>query len=270
MKNLRDRWVLITGAASGIGRALAVEFAKKGSHIIIADIDVAGMDETARMVRERGCNAITVETDVTSPEDLDALYKNAVEKTGRIDVLVNNAGIAMICEADRMEWEEWERILKINLIGPIMLTCKFIAHMKSNGGGHIVNVASMAGIIGIPGMAPYTVTKFGVVGLSESLRAELHAHNIGVTAVCPGVVRTPIIDKSVIKGFDEEIRNAPNAITTSPERAAREIVAGVLRNKAKVVPTPSTKAVHFLKRIFPGLVEFFVVRVYSGWKRAPV
>ncbi len=270
MKDLRDKWVLITGAAGGIGRALTLEFTSKGSNVIMADIDEEGMESVAAEVRAGGGKAIAITADVTRPEDLDTLTGRAIDKAGRVDILVNNAGVAMVSEVKDTTWDEWEKILAVNLLGPIQLTSRLLPHMISNGRGHIVNIASMAGLMGIPGLTSYSVTKFGMVGFSEALRAELHSYGIDVTAVCPGVVNTPIIHTSPIKGFDEEMRNPPSVIMISPEKAAREIVRGVRRNKAKVIPSTPPKIIYALKKILPGPVEFILIKAYSQWERTPV
>jgi len=270
MQDLRNKWILITGAASGIGRALAIEFAAQGANIIMADIDEEGMKNTAAEVRAKGVKTISIKADVTRPGDLDKLAQTAVEETGGLDILVNNAGIGMVSEMKNTLWEEWEKILAVNLHAPIQLTLRLLPHMIKKGRGHIVNIASMAGLMGIPGMAQYSVTKFGLVGLSEALRTELHSYGIKVTAVCPGIVRTPILQTSRIKGFDEEMRTPPPGMSISPERAARAIVKGVKRNKAKVITSALPKLIYALKIIAPGLVGLAGRKAYSRWKRVPI
>ncbi|UCD86013.1 MAG: SDR family NAD(P)-dependent oxidoreductase [Deltaproteobacteria bacterium] len=271
IKDFKDKWVLITGAASGIGRALALEFTAAGSKIIIADIDEVGMQRTADELKAKGGQAICIRADMTRPDEVETLARRALEDAGQVDILINNAGIASVCEAKDLSREEWDRILATNLFGPIRLTHHLLSHMISRGSGHIVNVASMAGLIGIPGMVPYTVSKFGMVGFSESLRTELDCYGIRVTAVCPGVVKTPIIQTSAIKGFSEDLRNPPSPITMSVERAARIIFRGIRRNQARVIPaTIPGKLLYLIKRIAPGLAESLIRKAYSTWERTPV
>ena len=271
MKDLTDKWVLITGAASGIGRCMALEFAGQGSNVIIADINDEGMKKVAEEVESKGVKAVTIRADMSKPEEVEALAHRAVEEAGRVDVLVNNAGIAFVSEMVNVTIEEWERIMAVNLRGPILLVHHLLPHMIERGSGHIVNVASMAGLIGIPGLGPYTVTKFGMVGFSEALRIELRPSGIGVTAVCPGLVDTPIIMNSPIKGFSEDIRQLPRLITTSPERAAKLIINGVKRNKAKVLPaTAPGRLFYIIKRLAPRTAEFLISKAYSAWEKAPV
>ncbi len=271
MKDLQDKWVLITGAASGIGQALAREFTAAGSKIIIADIDEAGMEVTAADLKTRGGEVICIRADMTRPEEVEMLARRALEEAGRVDILVNNAGITVVCEVRHCSIDEWERILATNLRGLILLIHHLLAHLISRGSGHIVNIASMAGLIGIPGLTPYSVTKFGMVGLSEALRVELDGYGIKVTAVCPGFVLTPIIERSPIKGFSPEVRNVPRLITMSAEQTARLIIRGIRRDRAKVVPaTKLSRFLYLLKKIAPGLAERMVRKAYSRMERTPV
>lgn len=271
MKILQNKWVLITGAASGIGQALALEFSAAGSNIIIADINEEGMKNTNSQIEARGGQSICIRADMSKFEEIQALAARAVKEAGQIDVLVNNAGIGIVSEAQNVTIEEWQKILAINLHGPIFLTHFLLPHMIERRSGHIVNIASMAGLIGIPGFTAYCTTKFGMVGYSEALRVELAGYGIGVTAICPGYVSTPIIHVTPIKGFDQELRNIPSLVTITPQKAAKVIVSGVRRNKAKVLPaTMLSKLGYPLKKIMPGVVEFLLRKKYGTWKKLPL
>jgi short-subunit dehydrogenase len=269
MKILQGKWVLITGAASGIGQALAQEFSAAGSNIIIVDINEEGMKNTNSQIEARGGKAICIRADMSKVEEIQSLAVRAVKEAGQIDILVNNAGIAIVSEAQNVTIEEWHKILAINLHGPIFLTHCLLPHMIERRSGHIVNIASIAGLIGIPGFVPYCTTKFGVVGYSEALRVELAGYGIGVTVICPGFVSTPIIHSALIKGFDQKLRAVPSMATITPQKAAKAIVCGVRRNKAKVLPsTMLVQLVYPLKKIMPGLVEFFLRKDYGTWEKA--
>lgn len=270
MKKLRGKWVLITGAAGGLGSAMALEFASKGANLILADVNETGMKEVAARAGEKGSSVLCFVVDVTREDDLDSLVQGAVKKAGRVDVLVNNAGVGMVSELVHTTWEEWQRILSVNLIAPIQLTRRVAPHMLSAGGGCVVNIASMAGLIGIAGMAPYTVTKFGLVGFSESLRIELARYRIQVNVVCPGIVETPILYTSPIKGFDDGIRKAPGIMVASPQKVARNIVKGVRRDKRLIIPARGPGFVYFLKKHFPRTAEFLLKKAYLSFKRVPV
>jgi len=262
--------VLITGAAGGLGSAMALEFASAGANLVLTDIDGEGIGPVARRVEEKGARVLCFTADLTRDDELDSLVRGVMEKAGRVDVLVNNAGVAMVSELVHTTWEEWNKVLSVNLVAPIQLTRRVVPHMICAGGGHVVNIASMAGLMGIAGMAPYTVTKFGLVGFSEALRIELAGRNIRVSAVCPGVVETPIIYNSPVKGFDEEIRKAPGIIVASPQKVARNIVRGVRRNKRLIIPSGPPRFAYFLKKHFPRTVEFILKKAYSRFKRVPV
>jgi short-subunit dehydrogenase len=270
MKNFRDYWVLITGAASGIGLALTREFAQAGANLILADINETGMKQAAAELEAGGAKTICIRADIRVPQEVEALAHRAVEQAGRVDILVNNAGLAMVAEMKDVTREEWDKILATNLYGPILLTHYLLPHFLARKSGHIVNLASMAGLIGIPGMVPYTTTKFGLVGFSLALRAELADFGVKVTAVCPGIVRTPILNNSPIKGFTQELRDASAWIMISPEKAARLILAGIKRNQAKVIPTVFLgKVLLGLSQIAPGFFEWGIRKIYASWERVP-
>lgn len=271
MKNLQGKWVLITGAASGIGQALALEFAAAGSNIIIADINEEGMKNTNSQIEARGGKALCIRADMAKVEEIQALADRAIVEAGQVDILVNNAGIAFVSEAQNVTRDEWQKILAINLHGYIFLTHFLLPHMIERRSGHIVNIASLAGLIGVPGFVPYCTTKFGVVGYSEALRVEMAAYGIGVTVICPGVISTPIIQNSLIKGFDQKMRELPSLVMITPQKAAKIIVCGVRRNKAKVIPaTMLTRLVYPLKKIAPGFVEFVLRKAYGAWEKVPL
>ena len=271
MKDFNGKWALITGAASGIGRALAHELARAGANIIIADVDQEGMQAAAEEIGDGG-KALCLKCDLTRPAEVEALARDALDSAGRVDVLINNAGIAHVCEAKDLSIEEWDRITAVNLRAPILLTHHLLGHMIERGSGHIVNLASMAGLIPIPGMAPYTTTKFGLVGFSEALRVELRPFGIGVTVVCPGVVATPIIQTSTIKGFSDQLRDPPAVITISPERAAKIILRAVRKNRARVIPAAlAARALWVLKSNLPQpLSELIISKLYASWERTPI
>ena len=167
MKDLRGKTAVITGSASGIGRATALEMAREGMNVVIADIHEAGMEETAAQVRARGVKAAVKKTDVSKKEQVKALIDFAIEEFGGIDIMMNNAGVASLSEMRDLSLEEdWEWAVGINLWGPIYGCHYVLPLMIQRGSGHIVNISSAAGILTVPGGASYCCTKFGVVGMS--------------------------------------------------------------------------------------------------------
>jgi NAD(P)-dependent dehydrogenase (short-subunit alcohol dehydrogenase family) len=192
--DLSGRVAVVTGAASGIGRETALALARRGADLAICDVDEAGLEETAEQIRQIGRRVLQSRIDVSSAEQMRGFAERTYAELGRVDVLVNNAGIAVAGFFVEVPLAEWDTILGIHLKGVVNGCYFFVPKMIEAGtGGHVVNVASMAGYVAIPGMTAYATTKFGLVGFSESLRGELAEHGIGVTVVCPGVTNTPIV-----------------------------------------------------------------------------
>lgn len=255
--------MLITGGARGIGRALSFEFARHGSNIIIADIDRENMKQTASEVEARGVQVITITADMSDMDQVRTLAKEALEKAGQVDILVNNAGIFYLSTALDTPWEKWEKMLAINLHGPILLTKELAPTMMERGEGHIVNIASVAGLVGNGGYSTYATTKFGLVGFSESIRVEFGVKGVGVTAVCPGFIRTSIKDHMELRGFkEEEFQEYPWLITMSPEQAAKKIVKALRKNNRRIILTVFAKFLYSLSYWLPGPVEWMSKRVY--------
>ena len=194
--SFKGKVVLITGAASGIGRATALAFAREGAQVVIADLAEDGNEETARLIRDAGGEAHAVTADMSKPEDIERMVAEAVQTYGRLDVACNNAGIegdqAFTADFDEAEWG---RILDINLKGVWLCMKHQIPHMLEAGGGAIVNVSSIAGIVGLPGIPAYVSSKHGVNGLTKTTALEYAAEGIRVNSVCPGAIETPMISR---------------------------------------------------------------------------
>ncbi len=182
--------VLITGAASGLGRALALRFANTGADICIADINMGGAAETLNMVEQAGGKGWIFELNVTVPEQWAVLEQEVKKRWGGIDVVINNAGVATGDRIEAGEWAWWDWVIDINLKG-VALGCRtFTPMMKEQGSGYFINVASLAGLMKAPSMASYNATKAAVVAISETMHFELKPYGIGTTALCPGFFRT--------------------------------------------------------------------------------
>jgi NAD(P)-dependent dehydrogenase (short-subunit alcohol dehydrogenase family) len=193
--NKIPRHALITGAGSGLGRALAVRLARDGWHVAVCDIDEAGSRETVSLVERAGGTAEAERLDVTSPGEWEGLRDRLRERWERIDLLVNNAGVSGAGEVGRFPLEDWRWILDVNLFGVIHGCHYFVDWLAENPeGGHVVNTASMAAVASAPTMGGYNVSKAAVVSLSETLYAELLQRGVGVTVLCPGFVATNLLD----------------------------------------------------------------------------
>ncbi len=191
---LKDKVAIITGAASGIGKATALVFGREGAKVMCADINAEGAEATARQIADTSGEATSIRVDVASEPDVQEMISATVTRWGRLDVLYNNAGIGFGMPVTQVPVEQWDRLIDINLKG-VFLGCKHaIPEMLKNGGGSIVNTASDAGLIGTPMLSTYCASKGGVVLLTKSLAVEWAQQGIRVNCVCPGVIRTPILD----------------------------------------------------------------------------
>ena len=230
MESLKDRTAVVTGGASGIGRALCLAFAGEGARIVVADIDDAGMAETARGVAKAGSKAITVETDVTKLASVQSLADRAFGEFGRVHVLCNNAGVAVHGSLDSASHRDWEWVLGVNLWGVIHGIEAFVPRMiAQKEPGHIVNTASMAGLIASQGLGVYNTSKYAVVGLSETLQKDLRPHNIGVSVLCPMGVSTNIRASERNDWFQLIGRYLP------PEDVAGRVLRAVKANRLYVI-----------------------------------
>jgi len=197
---LKDKVALVTGAASGIGRATSALFGREGAKVMCADLDGEGAEQMARQIADSGGEAASVRADVSIAADTQRMVRETVERWGRIDILFNNAGIEFGLPVTQVPEEEWDRLIDINLKG-VFLGCKYaIPEMLKQGGGSIVNTASVAGLRGTAWMSTYSASKGGVVLLTKSLAQEWGTQNVRVNAVCPGVIRTPMAEQAVARG----------------------------------------------------------------------
>jgi NAD(P)-dependent dehydrogenase (short-subunit alcohol dehydrogenase family) len=193
MENLKGKTAVVTGGASGIGRALCLAFAGEGAHVVVADIDEAGMAETAAGVKKAGTRALTVTTDVTQLASVQALADRAWKEMGGAHIVCNNAGVAVHGGLESATHRDWEWVLNVNLWGVIHGVEAFVPRMiAQKEPGHIVNTASMAGLIASQGLGVYNTSKYAVVGLSETLQKDLRQYDIGVSVLCPMGVSTKI------------------------------------------------------------------------------
>jgi NADP-dependent 3-hydroxy acid dehydrogenase YdfG len=193
-KNLEGRVALVTGASSGIGAATALSLAGAGARVALAARRAERLQELVERVHHSGGEATAIQVDVAKQASAEQMVVSAVERFGKLDILVNNAGVMPLAEFATSDPEDWRRMIDVNLLGLLYTTRAALPHLKRAGGGHIVNVSSVAGRIGFPTGAVYSATKFGVVGFSEALRRETLAQKTRVTVIEPGAVATELVD----------------------------------------------------------------------------
>jgi NAD(P)-dependent dehydrogenase (short-subunit alcohol dehydrogenase family) len=268
MRRFPKKRIFITGGGSGLGRSLALEFASRGWRVAVGDIHSTRAAKTSEMVCRAGGDPLDFHCDVTVPEDLESAANTLRKTWGGIDILVNNAGIAVVGEMDKIPLDKWEHILATNLKSVIYGCRTFVPHMAAQGGGHIVNVASNAGIASLPEMGPYNLTKAGVISLSETLRIELAARNIGVTVLAPTFFKTRLME-SFYSPDDRQCRLAnrffDKSHCTANDVACRTWYA-VRRNRFYVIPQFDGKLVWLAKRLAPELYFRILAFGYRrGW-----
>ncbi|MBN2025752.1 MAG: SDR family NAD(P)-dependent oxidoreductase [Actinobacteria bacterium] len=277
MRDFNGKIVVVTGAASGIGRELARSFAGRGAKLALVDSDGEGLGKLREELEARGNDIYTWVVDVSVAEEVEDLCAQVYEKMGRVDVLCNNAGVAVGGWMEDVSIDDWMWQLGPNFWGVIYGCHYFYPRMiAQGGGGHIVNTASGAGLVPLPLTVAYNTTKFAVVGFSETLRAEAAQHGIGVSAVCPGFVATNVVRNArIVSGTErsspEELRQRIERFFVrrnyTPDRVAAAVVKGVERNRSIIVMGPETRLGDFSMRLSRGLVVFVMERAARLIKR---
>jgi NAD(P)-dependent dehydrogenase (short-subunit alcohol dehydrogenase family) len=270
-RTLHNKKIVITGAASGIGRDLAAIFAQKGCTILIADVNDPGSRQTLDLVRNSGGDGEIFHCDVSKLDDVMKMADHCYEKWGTVDILINNAGVAAAGFMGDIPIEDWEWIVAINFWGVVHGCHAFVPRMKKQGDGYIVNVASAAGIISFPEMSSYNSTKAAVISISETLKCELAPHGIGVTVLCPTFINTNLFES--LRCTDDFQRMCTrtgfeNARVTS-RAVAEKTVKAIENNKLYVLPQAGAKLSWIYKRMAPSVYYgslAFLMRIGLGRK----
>jgi NADP-dependent 3-hydroxy acid dehydrogenase YdfG len=257
MKTLVDKVVVITGAASGIGRALAVDVARRGARVAISDIDEPGLAETLDLVEEAGAREVRRDRLDVADRAAFAAYADAVAgHFGRVDVVVNNAGVALVGDVEDLDYADMDWIIGINFWGVVHGTKEFLPHLVASGDGHLVNMSSLFGLVSIPSQSMYNAAKYAVRGFSEALREEIlmAGHPVGVTVVHPGGIKTAIVRNARTSDREDHPRLARHfderLASMEPEEAARIIVEkGVLGGRARLLVGRDAHVLHQFARL---------------------
>jgi NAD(P)-dependent dehydrogenase (short-subunit alcohol dehydrogenase family) len=259
VRDLHRKQVFLTGAASGIGRATALAAAREGAVLFLTDVDEQGLLRVVEEVRAGGGEvAYAAPVDVSDHDAVRSMAAEITDRHGAMDVVMNIAGIASWGTISAMPHRTWQRVVDVNLMGPITVLEYLVPPMiEARRGGHVVNVSSAAGLIGMPWHAAYSASKFGLRGVSEVLRFDLARHRIGVSLVCPGGVDTGLTETVQIAGVDKttpqfaRLQAGFRKRAVSPEHAAEAILSGVKRNRYWVYTSRDIRLVHVLQRLFP-------------------
>jgi short-subunit dehydrogenase len=253
LKNFNNKVVVITGAASGIGQALARVIAARGAVLALIDVDEAALQSIGNELAKAGSTVSTHRVDVSNRASMEQLPEQVINAHGCVDVLINNAGVSVGAMFDDHSIDDAEWLLDINLKG-VIYGCKFfLPYLKQSPEAHIVNLSSMFGFFSMPGQAMYSASKAGVRGFSEALWTELAHTSVRVTTVCPGTIRSNVIRSSRMLDDDAQLKAAElqEKFGMSTEKAAQKIVRAVEKNRLRVLVGVDAYIADFLKRLFP-------------------
>ncbi len=265
---LTDRVLAITGAGSGIGRALAISAARRGAHVMISDLDEPGLADTVTMADGAGRADVEAQrVDVTDRAAVDEWARQTVDRFGRVNAIINNAGIALSADVGTMDEAHLRRVIDVNFWGVVHGTLAFLPHLEASGEGHVVNISSVFGLLGIPTQSAYNASKFAVRGFTEALRTELdiNGSSVSATTIHPGGIRTPIARNAI--AFVDEIDPEEAAAQfeqmarTTPEQAADWILGAMLKNKRRALIGRDAHVFDLAARISPRGAQWAIGRL---------
>ena len=263
VRDLSGRAVLVTGAASGIGKQTALALARRGASLAVCDVDEAGLSAVEQEISALGRDVLAKRVDVGDREDMEAFAADVHGRFGALAILVNNAGVGLGGLFLDTTLEDWDWVTRINLLGVVHGCHYFLpAMIEAGSGGHVVNVASAAGYMPLPAQSAYAATKFAVLGLSEALRAEIAQYGIGVTAVCPGFIDTQIVETARVRGIvaDPLTQQRARAFYRwrgyTAERVAHRILTAVQRNRAVAPVSLEAWLMYYGMRLMPGALRW--------------
>jgi butyryl-CoA dehydrogenase len=274
VKHLNGRVAAITGAGSGIGRALATDLAGRGTHLALSDIDEVGLAETVGLCEGRGVKVTSQRLDVADRAAVEAWAQQVVDDHGKVNLIFNNAGVALGATVEGESYDDFHWLMDINFWGVVHGTKAFLPHLKASGEGHVVNISSVFGLVSIPAQSAYNAAKFAVRGFTDALRMELEIEGapVSATTIHPGGIKTNIARSA---RFDESMAGVGGAVDatpddfdkiamTTPEKAARQILTAVERDRRRALIGPDAKVFDLVSRLPAGVYQRVLV---SGAKR---
>jgi short-subunit dehydrogenase len=269
VKSFDDKVVAVTGAGSGIGRALALDLARRGALLALSDVDEAGLAETVATVTANGVRQVRSDRlDVADRTAFGAYAEEVAAHFGRVNVAINNAGVALSGRFTDLAWTDIDWIMGVDFWGVVHGSKFFLPHLIASGDGHLVNVSSLFGLVSMPTQSMYNAAKYAVRGMSEAIREEMLAfgHPVGVTVVHPGGVKTAVARSARYAATEDAAASARHfderLARTTPEDAAAVIVRGVLKNKARVLVGIDAHVVHTLGKLLGSRYQDLMAREY--------
>ena len=261
MKNFKNKVAAITGAGSGIGQQLAVLLAKQGCHLSLSDVNAQGLAQTVELIEKSNVRVTTQKLDVADRDAMKLWAADTVQNHGSVNMIFNNAGVALGSTVEGASYEELEWIVNINFWGVVYGTKEFLPLIKKSGEGHIINISSLFGLTAQPTQSAYNATKFAVRGFTESLRQELDIENCGVSALCvhPGGIRTNIANAAKMNGSlralgmnpEKSAKTFNKLLRCPPEEAARQILDAVQKDKRRLLIGNDAKTLDLIQRVLP-------------------
>jgi 3-oxoacyl-[acyl-carrier protein] reductase len=262
MKTLRGRTAFVTGAASGIGRAIAIALAREGVNVVLTDHDVAGLESTQNEAAKLGVDASTAVCDLTQPDEITRLL-DRLFSAGPLHILVNCAGVALYGQQRSVSDSDWRNLMAVNLLAPMQITTHLLNVLARGDEAHIVNMSSIFGLVPVRGLAAYQASKYGLVGFTLAIRNDYHRENFGVSVICPGLVKTPMVEPDGPSKIYSKMPRIPAWLFTTPERVAQATVDAIKRDRGLVIITFAAHVMWYLNRFFPGLVDLLN---REGWR----
>ena len=256
MQTFQGQTAFLTGAASGIGRCIAIELARAGCSLCLVDVNAEGLKKLAAELEPSGVRTMLFLCDLTDRKAVSATIASALHQSGGIDLLINNAGVAYYGATDQMTQAQWDWLMTINLLAPIQITRELLPVLLQRSDAHIVNMCSISGLVAGGRFSAYHASKFGLIGFTESLRAEYGRQGLGVTAICPGPVLTNLYEAAASGRAGQKVPSPPNWMCATPEHVAAVTLKAIRKDKRQVLITPTAHALFQLKRFAPWLIDF--------------